>query len=313
MMRKAFALTAAVAAGTVAFTGVAAADKIGTPAPCTRTGDVSGPDFDVRLCGVSDVDQQRAGLHRDGNAYCGPASLYNVLHYWGHVKGAPVGWLTTKVKELDPRDQADYTVVTNSIWRIGVDAGYDGKTTMTNLQTAWNVATKPARDAYWKTDVGNVNSATSPDFSGELARKLDAGPVQLVYGRYSAGPQAGSLQRGGGHIVTVVAAKGSFGGDTVQLKLADPGRAADKSDPDHLYTQSDYQSLDVTLTRRTVNEYRPVTDDEDTEVDESLQPGTYRTVERWELTGPQYVGTTRQMVETFNWFTLRAPGGHSGH
>ncbi|MEU6149568.1 hypothetical protein ABZ816_06180 [Actinosynnema sp. NPDC047251] len=309
MIRKALALTVTAAAGALTFSGVASADIIGTPPPCTRTSDVSGADFDVKLCGVSDVDQFRAGLENNGNAYCGPASLYNVLHYWGHVKGAPVGWLSTKVKNLDPKDPADYTVVGNSIWRIGVDAKYDGKTTMGNLQTAWNVATKPARDIGWHTAVGNTNSANAADFSGDLARKLDQGPVQLVYGRYSAGPQAGSLQRGGGHIVTVVAAKGSFNGNTVQLKLSDPGRAGDHKQPGYLDSQSDYQLLDVTLTKRTITEYVPVKDDENTDVDESLQPGTYRTVVRWELTGPQYVGTTRQMVETFNWFAMSAPVG----
>ncbi|MBB5956425.1 hypothetical protein FHS29_003011 [Saccharothrix tamanrassetensis] len=313
MIRKAVALTVATAAGALAFSGVASADIIGTPPPCVRAGDVSGADFDVKLCGVSDVDQFRAGLENNGNAYCGPTSLYNVLHYWGHVKGAPVGWLTTKVKNLDPKDPADYNVITNSIGRIGVDAKYDGKTTMGNLQTAWNIATKPARDAGWKTEVANISSNSSPDFSGDLAKKLNEGPVQLVYGRYSAGPQAGSLQRGGGHIVTVVAAKGSFNGSTVQLKLSDPGRADDHGDAGYLSTQSAYQLLDVTLTKRAINEYVPVADNEDTAVDESLQRGTYRTVTRWELTGPQYIGTTRQMVETFNWFTMDAPGGYQGH
>ncbi|TWP46101.1 hypothetical protein FKR81_36815 [Lentzea tibetensis] len=308
MIRK--AIIAAATLSTVVLPGIASADPIvGQPAPCVRLTDVTGPAFDVKQCGVSDVDQFRAGLENNGNAYCGPASLYNVLHYWGHEKNAPVGWQTTKTKNLDPMDQADYNVITNSIWRIGVDSSYNGGTKMSNLQTAWNIATKPARDAGWATAVGNINSKDTADFSGELAKKLNRGPVQMVYGRYSAGPQAGSLQRGGGHIVTVVAAKGSFNGSTVQLKLADPGRAGDHGSDGYLSTQSDYESLDVTLTKKTISQYSPVSDDADTPEDESLQPGTYTNVVRWELTGPRYVGSTRQMVETFNWFDMAPPVG----
>ncbi|AUI60921.1 hypothetical protein [Amycolatopsis sp. BJA-103] len=306
MIRSLILTAAATLTAVATLPGTAAADKIGTPAPCVKATDVTGADFDVKQCGVSDVDQFRAGLENDGNAYCGPASLYNVLHYWGHVKNAPVGWVTTRVGQLDPKDPADYNVITNSIGRIGVDAKYDGKTTLGNLQKAWTIATKPARDAGWTSSTGNVSTAGTADFSGELAKKLNEGPLQIAYGRYKAGPW-GSLQRSGGHIVTVVAAKGSFNGDTVQLKLSDPGRAGDHKAPGYLGTQSEYQLLDVTLEKKTIWEYRPVTDDPDTGVDESLEPGTFRFVERWELTGPQYIGSTRQMIENFNWFDMVAP------
>ncbi|ANZ38059.1 hypothetical protein BBK82_20340 [Lentzea guizhouensis] len=301
------ALIAAAATATIAsvFAPMASADPvIGTPPPCVGAADLVGPDFNVRKCGVSDVDQFRAGLENNGGAYCGPTSLYNVLHYWAHEKDAPVGWLTTKVANLNPKDQADYNVITNSIGRIGVDAKYNGSTNLTNLRTAWTVATKPARDAGWTTTTGAVNTKDVPDFAGELAKKLNEGPLQLVYGRYKEGPTAGSLQRSGGHIVTVVSATGSFGGSTIQLKLADPGRAWDHGDGDYLKTQSAYEALDVTLTKKSIKQYVPVADDENTAADESLQPGTYSTVTRWELTGPRYVGTTRQMVEAFNWFDM---------
>ncbi|MEU0881981.1 hypothetical protein ABZ345_25490 [Lentzea sp. NPDC005914] len=305
MIRNALIAAAATATLATAFAPLASADVIGTPPPCVGASDLVGPQFNVKKCGVSDVDQFRAGLENDGNAYCGPTSLYNVLHYWGHEKGAPVGWLTTKVGNLDPKDQDDYSVITNSIWRIGVDSKYNGGTNLTNLRTAWDIATKPARDAGWTTTRGVVSTNENPDFAGDLAKKLNEGPLQLVYGRYKAGPTAGSLQRSGGHIVTVVSATGSFNGNTVSLKLADPGRALDSGQGDYLYTQSAYESLDVTLTKKVLNEYVPVKDDENTREDESLQPGTYRTVTRWELTGPRYVSdTTRQMVEGFNWFDM---------
>jgi len=300
------ALIAAAALTAVVAPATAVADPVlGTPPPCVGAADLAGADFNVKKCGVSDVDQHRAGLESNGGAYCGPASLYNVLHYWGHEKDAPVGWLTTKVGNLNPKDPADFGVITNSIGRIGVDAKYDGGTNLTNLRTAWNIATKPARDAGWTTSAGVVSTNNVPDFAGELARKLNEGPLQLVYGRYKAGPATGSLQRGGGHIVTVVSATGSFNGSTIQLKLADPGRALDSGKGDYLYTQSAYESLDVTLTKRVFTEYVPVKDDENTREDESQQPGTYRTVTRWELAGPRYVNdTVRPMVEGFNWFDM---------
>ncbi|MFD9703280.1 hypothetical protein [Lentzea sp. NPDC059081] len=300
------ALIAAAALTAIAAPATAIADPVlGTPPPCVGAADLTGPDFSVKKCGISDVDQHRAGLENNGGAYCGPASLYNVLHYWGHEKNAPVGWLTTKVGNLDPKDPADFSVITNSIWRIGVDAKYDGGTNLTNLRKAWDIATKPARDAGWTTSTGVVSTNNVPDFAGELAKKLNEGPIQLVYGRYKAGPVAGSVQRSGGHIVTVVSATGSFNGNTISLRLADPGRALDSGQGDYLYTQSAYESLDVTLTKKVLNEYVPVKDDENTREDESQQPGTYRTVTRWELTGPRYVSdTTRQMVEGFNWFDM---------
>ncbi|GHH46634.1 hypothetical protein [Lentzea cavernae] len=300
------ALIAAAALTAVVAPATAVADPvIGTPPPCVGASDLAGPDFNVKKCGVSDVDQHRAGLENNGNAYCGPASLYNVLHYWGHEKDAPVGWLTTKVGNLNPKDPADFGVITNSIGRIGVDAKYDGGTSLGNLRKAWDIATKPARDAGWTTSTGAVGTHENPDFAGDLAKKLNEGPLQIVYGRYKAGPTTGSLQRSGGHIVTVVSATGSFGGNTIQLKLADPGRAGDSGQGNYLSTQSGYESLDVTLTKRSIKEYVPVKDDENTREDESLEPGTYRTVTRWELTGPRYVSdTTRQMIEAFNWFDM---------
>jgi hypothetical protein len=305
MMRNALVAAAATATIASVFAPMASADTIiGTPPPCVSAADLVGPDFNVRKCGVSDVDQFRAGLENNGGAYCGPTSLYNVLHYWAHQKDAPVGWLTTKVANLDPKDQADYNVITNSIGRIGVDAKYNGGTNLTNLRSAWTIATKPARDAGWTTTTGGISTHENADFAGDVAKKLNEGPLQLVYGRYKDGPTTGSLQRSGGHIVTVVSATGSFGGNTIQLKLADPGRALDHGDEGYLSTQSAYEALDVTLTKKSIKEYVPVKDDENTREDESLQPGTYRTVTRWELTGPRYVGTTRQMVEGFNWFDM---------
>ncbi|MCK2243417.1 MULTISPECIES: hypothetical protein [unclassified Crossiella] len=299
---------AATAITAAALPGTASAD-IAPPPVCVKSTDVTGPAFDVKQCNVSDVDQFRAGLENNGNAYCGPASLYNVLHYFAKDRNAPVGWLTTDLRNVDPKNPAQYNLVTNSIGRIGVDAKYDGGTKMGNLRTAFDIATGKARNAGWATGTGNISSHTSQDFSGDLAKRLNAGSVQLVYGRYKAGPTTGSLERNGGHIVTVVAAKGDFGGNTVQLKLADPGRAGDHGDAGYLDDQSAYESLDVTLTKRSINEYVPVEDDVNTTEDESLQPGTYRTVTRWELTGPRYIGTTRQMVETFNWFAMAPPVG----
>lgn len=310
MPRKIASIIAAATAaviGATAFPGTASADPIiGVPPQCTPSNDVSGPDFNVKLCGVSDVDQFRNDLADNGDAYCGPTSLYNVLHYFSHEKGAPIGWGTKRVGDADPLKPADYDVVTDSIWRIGIHASYDGKTNLNDLQTAFNIATIKSRDAGWETEVGNVSTATATDFAGALAGRLNKGPLQMAYGRYKTRTN-GSLERSGGHIMTVVAAQGNFNGTTMQLKLADPGRAGDHKQGDYLDTQSAYQLLDVTLTRRAIWEHMPPADDPNTAKDESLEEGDYRIVSRWELTGPQYTGTTRQMVENFNWFTMTKP------
>lgn len=303
------AIIAAATISTVVLPAVAAADPvIGQPTPCVKVTDLAGPDFAVKQCGVSDVDQHRAGLDMNGGAYCGPSSLYNVLHYWAHEKKAPVGWLTTKVSNLDPMDQADYNVITNSIGRIGVDAKYNGGTNLTNLRNAWNIATKPARDAGWATITEGVNTHGATDFGGDLAKKLARGPVQMVYGRYSAGPN-NSLQRGGGHIVTLVSVEGSFGGNTLQVRYMDPGRAGDHGQGDYLKTQSDYQTVNATMTKKPVYEYIPVKDNPDTDVDESLTPGTYRWVTRWHIVTPGSTAPTTQLVEAYNWFDMAPPVG----
>ncbi|MEV6239843.1 hypothetical protein [Lentzea sp. NPDC051838] len=299
------ALLAAAALTAVVAPAANADPIVGQPAPCVTASDLVGPDFNVRKCGVSDVDQFRVNLDNNGNAYCGPTSLYNVLHYWAHVKGAPIGWGPTRVSDIDPQDQSDYDLNTAAIAKIGWDAKYNGATNLTNLRTAWDNATKPARDAGWTTSRGVVSTLENPDFAGELAKKLNEGPLQLVYGRYKDAPGDYALQRSGGHIVTVVSATGTFGGNTIKLKLADPGRAGDHGDADYLTTQSDYEALDVTLTKRAFRQYSPSKDDESTAEDESMEPGTYKWVTRWELTGPRYLSdTTRQMVEGFNWFDM---------
>jgi len=308
MIRK--AIIAAATLSTLALPAVASADPvIGQPAPCTKVTDLAGPDFSVKQCGVSDVDQHRAGLENNGSAYCGPASLYNVLHYWGHEKNAPVGWLSTKVKNLDPQDQADYNVVTNSIWRIGEDAKYDGGTNLYNLRAAWNIAAQPARDAGWATVAAGVNTDGAADFGGDLARKLARGPVQMVYGRYSAGPKTGSLQRGGGHIVTVVSVQGSFNGSTLQVRYMDPGRASDHGVGDYLDTQSAYATLNATLTKKTVVQWIPTKDNPENDLGEIATPGTFKTVTRWQLTTPGSTAPTTQLVEGFNWFDMAPPVG----
>lgn len=308
MIRK--AIIAAATLSTIALPAVASADPvIGQPAPCVKVTDLVGPDFFVKQCGVSDVDQHRAGLENNGSAYCGPTSLYNVLHYWAHEKNAPVGWLTTKVMNLDPQDQADYNVITNSIGRIGEDAQYNGGTNLYNLRTAWNIATKPARDAGWATVTYPVNTDGAADFGGDLAKRLARGPVQMVYGRYSAGPKTGSLQRGGGHIVTLVSVEGSFNGDTLQVRYMDPGRASDHGVGDYLKTQSDYATINATMTKKTVVEWVPTKNNPDNDLGDIAIPGTYRTVTRWHITTPGSTATTTQLVEGYNFFEMAPPVG----
>jgi len=123
--------------------------------------------------------------------------------------------------------------------------------------------------------------------------------VQLVYGRYKK--SNGALERDGGHILTVVSAKGDFNGDTIELTLADPGRAPDHKIGNYLETQSTYNPLKVTLKKVTFKEY---ISGASYETDMGGGGGDlFRTVTRWEaITAPYTADATRQMVEGFNWF-----------
>lgn len=310
--RTALTLTALAAASAVFAGPTSYAAPSGGPGglsinSCVETRDLQGSQYDVSLCGVSDVDQQRAGLASNGGGYCGPASLFNVLDWWATRADTKIGWMTTDLRNVDPQDPADYMVTGNSIDRLATDALYkDGGTTLTNLRTAYSKATTAVRAAGGSTQAGVVDSSQVQDFGGELAKRLAIGPLQMIYGRYTPGPQFQSLTRSnGGHIVTVVSATGSFGGNTVTLELADPARASDHGQGNYLYTQSDYARLTVTLTRRVLNEWRPNADNPNTPQNESLQ-GSYRTITRWQLTGPDYVGSTIGLVEGFNWFRVTA-------
>lgn len=280
-----FAFPGAASAETPAYT---TPTQISTP--CSELRDVTGPDYDVRLCGVTDVDQFRNDLVGDGSSHCGPGSLFNTLHYIGK-RGAPVGTSGMKIADADPLDPADYDLT--SLWLYGLGeaaggvGGDDGGSTLGDNRGAFDVMTEQAKANGWTFDRGETTPAAAPEFGYELAKRLRAAPVQMLYGRYhqavAFNAPSGGYTRDGGHIVTVVSAKGSIGSGKVELKLHDPGRAADHKIGNYLDTQSQYRLETVTLTRVTVQ-----------------INGAMKTT--WELKGENYQASTRQFVEGFNWF-----------
>lgn len=297
--------TAAVAAATaVAVPGTAHAD-FSTPAPCVESHKHGGFNLDVKLCGVSDVDQDRVGLEATGLYYCGPASLFNVLYYFNRQKGAPLAYGANKISAVEPKDPAHFEKTTSLLERIGVEAKYEAPgTSSTNLRHAFTVAAKPAADADWTVATGHVDSKDAGDFSSRLASRLSKGPVQLQIGFYRLG--VGSFERENGHFVTVTAMKGQLGGDELTVSYADPALAGDKNQPGFLYTQSTYRSETATLERKLIKEYLRAKDDPATPADESVTKyGTWRHVERWALSGVDHGSNLIPMVEGFNWFVLR--------
>lgn len=316
--RRLLVTTAALAATATALALPAtSAEAAGPSGPgglssgCVEKRQLAGPSYDVSLCGVVDVDQFRKGIALDGSLYCGPSALFDVLDWWATREDTKIGWFSTDLRNVDPADPADYMVTGNAIERIAEHAKFsedDGGVTMDNLKVAFGKATQPVRDTGGTTKTGSVDSR-DVDFATQLATRLASGPLTLVYGRYTPAPANQGLARtGGGHIVTVVGARGNDAGNTITLDLSDPGRAADHLQGSYLYTQSAYQKLTATLTRTQLNEFTPVADNPQTPFDESHGGlnGTYRTITRWVLTGPAYASTSTQVVEGFTWYAVDA-------
>lgn len=263
---------------------VAASPSSASAAICSPSGDDAGPAFNVQICGASDIDQFRSGLLNGGNAYCGPSSLFNTLYYFQKVKGLPVTQTGNSTwADMDPLDPNDYYLVSTRLAALGAMAGQtETGTTAANNRGAFEESTQWAQDHGWNTSSGFVNSDATAEYGLEIAKRLMKGPVQLWYGRYAKNAD-GTYARNGGHAVTVVAASGSTGTGTVKLYLYDPAR--NNESPQDPYAQSAYRHEVVTLTKT------------------SIKVGSSsRTF--WELTGSNYVGSTRQMVETINWFSV---------
>ncbi|WBQ04481.1 hypothetical protein [Kribbella sp. CA-293567] len=290
---------------------VAQADKAPVPV-CSSVLELDQDTINVKLCHTSDVDQHWYSLPKEGGAYCGPATLFNVLHHFNRRKGAPVrigGGVP--MTEVDPRDPADTTETKDWLTTLGTWSKITSTgTQLSELRKAFNTATVGARLDGWTTATGGVPStgpnALGQSFGHQLASKLTAGPAQILYGRYKQ--VYGGVERDGGHMVTVIAANYDLDTpDTIKLTVYDPARAADKDAPTYLISQSQYQAEQVTLKKKVIHEYLRPADDPDTVKDESLTLGTWRWIERWHLTGPSYEGTTEAMVEGFNWFSMYPP------
>lgn len=295
---------------TLAISGFAAAALAPTvahadltlPPACAEVKDTIGSHFDVKLCGVTDVDQFRTNLNNNGNSHCGPASLYNVLYYLGEKKGLPARIVPNgqNLTEYNPKTPAHYPMVTAWIGWLGSEAGMGqtGGSSASGNRAAFDAATQTAKANGWFVDRGQINSNDVSEFGLEIAKKTAHAPVQIWYGRYTANGDR-TYTRGGGHITTVVSARGDLGTGVVELTLADPGRAADHKTEGYLDTQSDYRYETVKLTRQVVN-VKVVPEDAAPYVVQR----TY-----WKLTGDNYVGETTQFVEGFNWYAAAPPVG----
>lgn len=223
-------------------TAAQAAEQLPLAPLCAEQKDVTGPQYAVNLCDVTDVDQFRTNLAAKGNSHCGPASLYNAMFYLGEHKGLPMrvtpnGQLLT---EYDPAVPADYDAVTAWLGWLGYKAGMDpdgGSTTRAGNRAAFDAATVGAKASGWTVNRGGTDTDDVPEFGLEIAKRLKQAPVQLSYGRYVLNADK-THTRTGGHAVTVVAAKGDVASGKVELTLHDPGRAADHKSPGYLDTQS---------------------------------------------------------------------------
>ncbi|WP_018349419.1 hypothetical protein [Longispora albida] len=301
----ALGISVAVVAPGVAATGTAAQADITFPPACGEVRDTtataSAPGFEVKLCGVTDVDQLRVDLIGNGNTHCGPATVYNTLNYIGKKHNLPItmGPNGTPMNQTNPASAAGFDATTAWLGWLGLAAGQGwdgGSTSMYGNRKSFDEATAKARAAGHQFARGQIDTADTPEFGHELAKKLSYAPVQMVFGRYSM-TNTNAWKRTGGHFVTVVQAKGSIGTGKVELLVHDPAAAPDHGTTGYLETQSPYRLETITLERKTV-----LVTGTDAEGDIIF---AYRTV--WELTGPSYGGT--KFVEALNWYAYLPPVG----
>lgn len=280
-----FSRTARLGVVAAALAGVFALPSAASAAPCTEVRDTAGSAYNVRLCGVSDVDQFRSGLHADGAAFCGPASLYNTLHYMRTVIGAPISQ-----KSLGPIPDpvtGSHASATSWLWYLGVWAGQNGSSGADN-RNAFNMSLFDAQDKGWTFSSYGVDSNAVPEFGYEIAKAQRNAPVQIWYGRYTQ--NASGWVRNGGHIVTVVGVSGTIGSGQVQLQITDPSRTSEAEQ--NLETQSAPLVHTVTLKKRILT-YGVFGSD------------SYKKYTRYELSGPTW--GPGAMVEGFNAFKATKP------
>jgi hypothetical protein len=297
----------AVAAAVALALGAAAPATAQTFAASECKREVTASAYDVRLCGVPDVDQFRNGLPNDGGSYCVPTSLFNVLHYHANVTKVPMAF---ELAGLNPFTQYDKT--TSALAWTSIMAGGDpasGQATYSGSQAAFDNVTSYAKSHGWTFARDFHYASGGEDFGYELAKRLARGPMQLSYKRWSQVQDGIWNTSGSGHSTTVVAAKGTAGGNEFKLLLADPGRAPDHGEGGYLRNQSAYTYEEVTVRRVQVTsrEMKQITSGGQT-----YAVPVYVKSTQWELTGPSYEtwqlgGTQRIMVYGFNWFEANKP------
>jgi hypothetical protein len=303
--------TFAAVAATLAAPAAASADSVISPAgvitaPCSEVRDTDST-YNVRLCGVTDVDQFRTGLLNDGNAYCGPTSLFNVMQYIGRQVGAPLGdGLGDKITEFDPANPLTYYNTTIQLEKLGTHAQMTatGSKAIHNREAFMSYASA-SDDTGWSYATGVVDSNATAEFGYELAKRLRYAPVQLWYGRYISTQSSPStiMHRDGGHAITVVSAKGTVGSGEVELTAMDPGRAPDHKVGDYKNTQSTYTLQTIKLKKVSFYESYKIMD--------SDHYVGLRKVTRWQVSGPTYEpgnGLTG-MAEEFSWYAAVPPVG----
>ncbi|MEU1280279.1 hypothetical protein [Streptomyces sp. NPDC005805] len=202
----------AMAAGTVGAVapGAAAAD-------CAGVRTVTSSAWNVRVCGMPDIDQLRPGLVQGGQNYCGPTTVANALYYLD-LRGHP--FMLPGVVDPMKNDPGNYAKVTNQIKRISNEIDHDPEEGI-GVQGITKGLNRMIRDTGHLGMTARYESLVLHPFAGHRVASLLARPKAQSHVMIGAVLRMKAGKVLGRHAVTIVGAQGTLGG-TSRITLNDP-------------------------------------------------------------------------------------------
>ncbi|MEU1280067.1 hypothetical protein [Streptomyces sp. NPDC005805] len=200
-----------------------AAGTIGAVAPgaaasgCTPTGLVNSSAWNVRVCGMPDIDQYRSGLVQGGEFYCGPTVVANALYYMD-LRGHP--FMLPGAVDPMKNDPGNYAKVTNQIKRISNEIGLDAEEGI-GVQGITDGLNRMIRGTGHLGMTARYESLALHPFAGHRVATLLGRPGVKSHVMIGAVLRMKAGKVLGRHAVTIVGAQGTLGG-TSRITFNDP-------------------------------------------------------------------------------------------